>query len=263
MNESASGRCAVVTGTTSGIGLAVVRALLDRDWRVIGVARRPSELIHDAYEHVQLDLHDITALTDRLEPRLTTLFREAHFERVGLVNNAADPGLLGPVAHLDPRRLPGVLTTNVVAPVFFMGALVRHAPTRAALRIVNVSSGAAVNAFAGLAAYGASKSALRMSGMVLATELENPTDPLLVGRDIAILSYEPSTVDTPMQAFARSQSADVLPSRELFVRFAAEQRLVSPEMPAREIVAFLEGDTRQRFSERRLGATPTEQVRTT
>jgi len=248
VNAHTPNRCAVVTGTTSGIGHAVVRALLDRRWHVLGVARRPSDIAHEQYEHVQLDLHDIGALHERLEPRLTTMLRALPSVRVGLVNNAADPGLLGPVGSLDARRLPGVLTTNVAAPLWFMGALVRLAPPDTSLRVVNVSSGAAVSAFPGLAAYGASKAALRMIGMVFAAELDSASD-----RDIAILSYEPGTVDTPMQAFARSQPDYVLPSRELFVRFASEGRLVPPEEPAREIVAFLEGDGSRRFTERRLG----------
>src|SRR5689334_8449027 len=113
----ATDRFAVVTGTTSGIGFAVARALVDRGWRVLGIASRPSPIVHDRYEHTQLDLHDIGALDVRVGPRLTSLLRKSSFRRIGLVNNAADPGLLGPVAALDARRLPGVLTTNVAAPV--------------------------------------------------------------------------------------------------------------------------------------------------
>jgi hypothetical protein len=115
-----------------------------------------------------------------------------------------------------------------------------------------VSSGAAVRAFPGLGAYSSSKAALRMAGMVLSAELESGADPTAANRDIAILSYEPGAVDTPMQAWARSQSADVLPSIDLFRRFAAEHSLVPPEAPAREIVAFLGGEGGPRFQERRL-----------
>jgi hypothetical protein len=56
-----------------------------------------------------------------------------------------------------------------------------------------------------------------------------------------------------MQALARSQPTYVLPSRDLFVQYAAEHRLVAPELPAGEIVAFLESDSSERFSESRLG----------
>src|SRR5512138_32147 len=60
--------------------------------------------------------------------------------------------------------------------------------------------------------------------------------------------------DTPMQAWARSQPVDLLPSRDLFLRFEAERLLVPPEAPAAEIVSFLESEHVPRFQERRLGA---------
>lgn len=248
-------RLAIVTGTTSGIGQAVAHALLGHNWHVLGAARRPSGIEHDAYTHVRMDLHDLGALAETLDQQLTTLLREREWSRVGLVNNAADPGLLGPIAVLDARRLTDVFAANTAAPLWLMGALVRLTPPESSLRIVNVSTGAAVHPFPGLAAYGSSKAALRMAGMVLATELDSAGDAALRQRDIAILSYEPGAVDTPMQAWARTQSAAVLPSVELFVRFAAEQRLVSPDRPARDIVAFLEsGAPSPRFLEQRLGA---------
>src|SRR3954468_2927210 len=249
----ANGKLAVVTGTTSGIGLAVARQLLEGSWRVLGVARRPGAIEHDAYEHARVDLHDIDALDTALAPRLKMLLAELALARIGLVNNAAEPAFLGPLAALDARRLPLVFATNVAAPIWLMGALVRLAPPPVPLRIVNVSSGAAVQAFPGLAAYGSSKAALRMAGMALAAELDGTADTAVRERDIAVLSYEPGIVDTPMQAMARSQPRDVLPSRDLFVRFEAERRLVSPDVPAREIVAFLESKRAPRFHEQRLG----------
>lgn len=246
-------KLAIVTGSTSGIGHAVVRGLLDRGWRVLGAARRPSAIEHDAYEHARVDLRDIDALDATLGQRLTTLLGDRTLARVGLVNNAADPALLGPIATLDARRLAPVFATNVGAPIWFMGALVRLAPPTASLRIVNVSSGAATRAFPGLATYGSSKAALRMAGMALAAELESDTNTAHRERDVAVLSYEPGAVDTPMQTWARSQPTDVLPSRELFLRFEAEHILVPPEAPAGEIISFLESERGPRFQERRLG----------
>jgi NAD(P)-dependent dehydrogenase (short-subunit alcohol dehydrogenase family) len=118
------------------------------------------------------------------------------------------------------------------------------------LRIVNVSTAAAARGFAGLGAYGSGKAGLRMAGLVLAAELDEAR---ARGEraDVAILSYEPGTVDTPMQQSARSSSRQTLPSVDMFARFAAEQRLVAPEGPAREIVEFLESQPGMSFSEQR------------
>lgn len=242
-------RLAVVTGTTSGVGQAVAHILLQRGWHVLGIARRPSTISNAAYDHLRADLHDLDALSDSVEPRLTKLLADPSLSRVGLVNNAANPALLGPIATLDTRQLADVFAVNVTAPLWLMSAIVRLAPSNAAVRVVNVSSGAAVRAFPGLVAYGASKAALRLASMTMAAE----SQPSRFTGGLSVLSYEPGTVDTPMQALARRQPTAVLPSVDLFVRFAAERQLVSPEAPAREIADFVERDGTPPFVEARLG----------
>ncbi len=207
---------------------------------------------HERYEHVSLDLEDISMLASVVAPRLDALLGESSWSRVGLVNNAADVGLLGSIARLDITKLPLVLATNTVAPTWLMGQFVRRTPTATPLRIVNVSTGAAVRAFAGLGAYGASKAALRMAGMVLAAEIEEARargD----NADVSILSFEPGTVDTAMQAAARTSSRETLPSLDMFTRFAAEGKLVAPAAPASDVVSFLESDGEPLFNERRHG----------
>ena len=241
-------RFALVTGTTSGIGNAVALDLLERGWSVLGVARRTATISHAAYEHVQADLAKVNELPLRLGERLTTRLSQPGLRRAGLVNNAALPGLLGPITRFELEKLSDVFAVNVAAPVWLMGAFARQTPPSALIRIVNVSTRAAVVGIAGLGGYGASKAALRMAGMVMATELDAAGD-----RRTSILSYEPGTVDTPMQASARTLTRDILPSVELFTGFAATGKLIPAEAPAREIADYLESDTRVRFVERRYG----------
>ena len=240
---------AVVTGTTSGVGEAVARTLLHRGWRVLGIARRASTISDASYDHLRADLRDQDALFASVEPRLTAVLADRSLSRIALVNNAADPAILGPVAALDTRRLAEVFAVNVTAPLWLMGSVVRLAPSAAAVRIVNVSSGAAVRAFPGLAAYGGSKAALRLASMAAAAE----SDPARFAGGFSVVSYEPGAVDTPMQAHARKHSAAVLPSIDIFVRFAAEGQLVSPEAPAGEIADLIERNGMPAFLERRLG----------
>ena len=60
-------RLALVTGTSSGIGAAVAKALLEHDWQVIGLARRTPNLPSDYYEHIALDLADVERATATIE----------------------------------------------------------------------------------------------------------------------------------------------------------------------------------------------------
>ena len=246
-------RLALVTGTTSGIGAAVARRLLERGWHVFGVARRRSPIEHTNYEHVSADLGDTAALSRTVGERLGNLLVDGPWNRVGLVNNAAATGLLGPIERFDVDQLPAVLATNLVAPIWFMREVLGATPPATPLRIVNVSTGAAVRGFPGLGAYGSSKAGLRMAGMVLAAEIEAARASSGETRNISVLSYEPGTVDTPMQETARTSTRETLPSLDLFQRFAAEGTLISPAAPAADIVAFLESDGEAVFGERRHG----------
>ena len=166
------------------------------------------------------------------------------------MNNAADPGLLGPIAHLDPEALLRVYAVNVAAPVWLMGWIVREGRPRLPIRIVNVSSGAGVSPYPGLGTYGSAKAVLRMAGMVLASELALAPEQ---GQDVTILSYSPGPVDTPMQAAARATPVERFPLLETLPRWAAEGQLMSPGVPAAEIAEYLEDDGYPGFHECRSG----------
>lgn len=171
--------------------------------------------------------------------------------RVGLVNNAADPGFLGPLEGVDPARMLRVHAVNVVAPVSLAGWVLRRADPELPVRIANVSSRAAVQPFPGLGVYGATKAALEHSGRALAAELA------LAGRDggprpdATVLSYNPGPVDTPMQESARASPVGVLPTVAVFARFHAEGALASPAGPAGDLADYLDGDGHPGYSELR------------
>jgi len=242
---------AIVTGTSAGLGEAVARQLLERGWSVIGIARRPAPFAHERYRHIAYDLGGVVNDPAALESQLALPDAQTS-SRIGLVNNAAVPEGLMPIARLDPRQLARIYAVNLIAPLWLMGYALRTALHDTPLRIVNVSSGAATTGFAGLAAYGSSKAALRLAGMSLAREWDTPS-PTARPRDrAAILSYEPGVVDTDMQRYARSRPAEEFPWAQMFHDFAARGVAVPPERPAREIVAFLESDNEPPFAERRL-----------
>jgi benzil reductase ((S)-benzoin forming) len=252
-HDSGGARVALVTGTTRGIGAAVVERLLERGWSVVGLARGPAAFEHDRYEHLSIDLADAATLAPTIERAVGDTLADRRWARIGLVNNAATSGALGPVESTDPATLLRHAAVNWIAPAWLMAFMLRRTPPPTPLRIVNVSSGAAVQAFPGLSDYCASKAALRMAGMVVAAELESPLRPAAPRPDTAILSYEPGTVDTAMQEEARSRSLEEYPWGRLFRDFHASGALVPPAAPATEIVDFLECDGHARFSERRLG----------
>jgi benzil reductase ((S)-benzoin forming) len=246
-------KLAIVTGTTSGVGAAVAADLLDREWDVLGIARRSSTISHHRYRHLRLDLADLSSMTTVLERDVASSLSDGGWARIGLVNNAASPDLLLPMERLDALELSTLFSVNAVAPMWMMGFVSRHAPKNVPLRVVNVSSGAAVRAFGGLGAYGSAKAALRMAGMILAEEWQSRVPHAPTRGDAAIMNYQPAAVDTPMQEIARSKPPEEFPWVGMFTSMRDRGVLVKPEGPAAEIADFLDAVNLPSFSERRFG----------
>ena len=64
---SATTRLALVTGTTSGIGAALAKQLLQRGWEVAGVARRTPTIENPRYHHLAVDLRDVSMAVKSIE----------------------------------------------------------------------------------------------------------------------------------------------------------------------------------------------------
>jgi benzil reductase ((S)-benzoin forming) len=235
-----SDRIALVTGTSSGIGAAVAKEMLALGWHVIGIARRTPPPTSGDYRHLALDLADVGRATATIEREVGARLAERAWQRVGLVNNAA-LAPAGRVQKMDAAELERAYAVNAVMPLWLMGFVLRRRPEGAQVRIVNISSGAAQRPFPGLATYCSSKAALRMAGMVVGAEVE----------DVGVLSYEPGVVDTEMQRATREKPLQEFPWGTTFRQFHAEGRLVAPELPAADVVKFLESERTERFVESR------------
>lgn len=164
-----SARTAIVTGASRGLGRALATALVAEGWTVVGDGRDAAALRHlaaDLGDRFVPVPGDVTAAAHR-----RALVAAAGDRLDALVNNASalGPSPLRAVADLDPAAFEAVLDTNVVAPA----ALIAEAlpALRAAGGVVlDISSDAAVEAYEGWGAYGASKAALDHLTRVLAVE---------------------------------------------------------------------------------------------
>jgi NAD(P)-dependent dehydrogenase (short-subunit alcohol dehydrogenase family) len=189
-----------VTGGTSGLGLALVRELLGRGARVAFVARTPERVASVAREHVGAHgiVGDVSAKDD-IYPIALQVTGELGGLDV-LVNNASDLGPV-PLAMLSDTEcedLERAFATNVIGPFrltkALMGALAASAREGRGAVVLNISSDAAVNAYPGWGAYGASKAALQHLSRIWGEE--HAAD------GVRFLSLDPGDMDTPMHAAA-------------------------------------------------------------
>jgi NAD(P)-dependent dehydrogenase (short-subunit alcohol dehydrogenase family) len=157
---------AIVTGASRGLGLALTRALAERDWRVVVDARGATALEASAGL-----LPNVSAIPgDVTDPA----HRRALVEAAGvidlLVNNAS---VLGPspqpsLVDYPIDELTRVYEANVFAPLALVqAALPQLAPDAV---VINVSSDAAVEPYEGWGGYGSSKAALDQITAILAAE---------------------------------------------------------------------------------------------
>jgi benzil reductase ((S)-benzoin forming) len=241
-------RLAIITGTSSGVGAALAVLLLERGWTVLGMSRRPAAEQGDRYRHVAIDLADLPRLAEVARETLAPLLAAGRWSRIALVNNAGAIGAMCALEDADPQAVAGVYAVNAIAPIALMGCVVRAAPATP-IRIVNVSTGAAVQPIPGIGDYGSSKAALRLASMTFAAELTSAERPGGALSDVQVLCYAPGIVDTPLQQAARAPRA----WNRLFVGFHESGQLVPADAPAREIADFLDGDGGPAFVERRFG----------
>ncbi|TMB06170.1 MAG: SDR family NAD(P)-dependent oxidoreductase [Deltaproteobacteria bacterium] len=181
------GKIALVTGASSGIGLAVARAVVAGGGKVAMVARTEANL-RDAARELGDDRASIHALdvTDlaRLEELPARVL--ARFGALDLLVNNAGLNHRGPALQYTPRQLGDVITTNLTAPVVLARAAAPH--IRKGGAIVNVASLAGMVPVPHEAAYSASKAGLRAFSRVLQGELRP--------RAIHVGIVSPGPVDT-------------------------------------------------------------------
>ena len=213
-----------VTGGTSGLGLALVRALHASGAQVAFVARDAQRVAQTA--RALPGCHGIVGDiahkddTHRIALQISAVLGGLDV----LVNNASS---LGPVplallADTDCEDLEAALATNLVGPFrltkALLGALAAAAREGRPARVINIVSDAAVTPYARWGAYSASKAALLQMSRIWDEELRE--------HGVRVSAIDPGDMDTPLHALA---APDADPAT-----------LKRPETAAREIIAVIE-----------------------
>lgn len=197
---------AVVTGTSSGIGLDIARRMLARGWRVIGLSIDPTDLGHERFESVTVDLLD--------EQHTAAVARDlaGRHAVTHIVHNA---GLIRPnlLDAVKPQDLDALTRLHLTAPMILTQALLPAMRARRFGRIVFVSSRAAMGVPT-RTAYAATKAAIH--GMARTWALELGPD----GVTVNVVAPGPILTDNfwsivPRDSERQQAIADQLPVRRL------------------------------------------------
>jgi NAD(P)-dependent dehydrogenase (short-subunit alcohol dehydrogenase family) len=209
-------RAAIVTGASSGIGLALARMLAEEGHAVTLAARRPQKL-RAACEELLADGLEVQQVAANVGDeddirRVVAAHRDAYGRLDVLVNNAG-LGIGMAIGELDAKRLDLQLTTNLRSiPLFYREALemltAAGAEHRNAL-VVNTASIAGKQGEAWLSVYSATK-----FGVVGFTQAMNRELHALGIKSTALC---PAYVDTAMTEFVRHRvdPADMIQTSDI------------------------------------------------
>ena len=215
----------IVTGSSRGLGAALVEQLTRADHAVIGIARQRNPALQA--EQWTLDLADPLPAAERLQAWL-----QAHrgWDSATLINNAALLSAPGPLAATDLAQLSAALRVGLEAPALLSRVFLAETVGVATRRILNVSSGLGRRAMAGSAAYCAVKAGLDHLSRALA--LDEP--------EVGIVSLAPGVIDTDMQAQLRGADPARFTEQTRFQGLKDGGQLQTAAATAASIVQFLQ-----------------------
>ena len=229
-----AGRCAIVTGATSGIGRAVAIALASAGASVLATGRdaeRGAATVREAGARCAFLAGDV------VDPA----FGEAaageavrRFGRLDVLVNAAGVIHVGDAEHTSPREWRDVLSVNLDGAFYMSRAAVPHLRASGGGAIVNIGSDYSLMAGPQAVAYCASKGALLQ--MTKAMALDHAKE------GIRVNIVCPTVVDTPMiDDIAAKKGTPAAELRQAYDAYVPTGRMVTAQEVA-EAVLFLAGD---------------------
>lgn len=150
----------LVTGSSSGIGLAVVEQLLERGDRVAATLRKPDALRHlkarygDQLWTAALDVNDTSAIRDVIHQAFTEL------KRIDVVVSSAGYALFGAAEECSDEQIEQQLQTNLLGSIQVIRACLPFLRRQGGGRILQVSSEGGQLAYPNFSLYHASKWAI-------------------------------------------------------------------------------------------------------
>jgi serine 3-dehydrogenase len=177
----------LITGATSGFGLAAARRFAGGGWRVIGTGRRADRLkalqeeLGEAFLPLELDMRDLDALAGLA--KLSPPWGDIDL----LLNNAGLAPPTDPLPETDWSKIDQVIETNITGLVALTRALIPKLVERKG-QVINLSSVAANYPYKGGAVYAGTKAFVRQFSLDLRCDL--------AGTGVRVTSVEPGMAET-------------------------------------------------------------------
>ena len=216
--EGFSGKVAIVSGASEGIGHAIATALVENGAKVLLVARREALLRRVADKlgpnaaWISIDLTAERAAQEIVGCAVST------FGGIDFLVNNAGVNVLGTLESTSLPEMRQMAELNLFAPWLLTQAALPHLSQRPGAAVLNVSTAGSRKATLGEGFYGATKAGLNYLTKLWALEL--------AGRGIRVNAISPGGTDTPQF----NKAAAMLPgAREMVIEAHLIKRIAAPE----------------------------------
>ncbi|MBE7209613.1 MAG: SDR family NAD(P)-dependent oxidoreductase [Gluconacetobacter diazotrophicus] len=230
-----------ITGSSSGLGLALARAVLERGWRAVLAARGRDAAAELARRYPETAMVVRLDVTDAASVERAVAEVEARLARIDVLVNAAGYGYLAAIEEGEEDAVRAQFETNVFGLVAVVKRVLPGMRARRSGHVVNFSSLGGLVAFAATGYYHASKFAVE----ALSESLWHEVAPL----GIAVTIVEPGAFRTDWAGRSMIESAVVIDDyaatagkRRAATRAASGRQPGDPVRAAAAIIAAVEAE---------------------
>ncbi|MCL4338267.1 SDR family oxidoreductase [Patescibacteria group bacterium] len=161
----------IVTGASSGIGLATAKLLSGKGAKVV-LAARSVEKLRKISSNMPDSLAQKTDMTKPTDIKRMVKKVVEKYGRVDILVNNAGRGMFSAVEYIDPAKYRYILELNLVAPVIAMQEVIPLMKRQGGGAIVNISSGTSKMYIPYIAGYASTKYAINAITLTARQELE-------------------------------------------------------------------------------------------
>jgi short-subunit dehydrogenase len=162
-----------VTGASQGLGLVLVKKLLENDYRVVATSRDAYALTQavglmdkERFLPLAVDLNNPDSIDESVEQTLAT------FGRIDVVVNNAGYGLVGTIDETKEQDIRNIFNVNVLATIDIVKSVLPVMRAQKSGYIFNIGSVAGFAGAPGWSVYSASKAAVAAFSEVLALDVK-------------------------------------------------------------------------------------------
>lgn len=230
----------IITGTSSGLGEALAFKVIEEQHKLFCISRSVNETLkHKANElrtglwYFEKDLTK-TDIIPQIMEEIFSYINPSVVTEITLINNAGIIEPVKPLGECEQYEIAAHVNLNLTAVIVLVNEFIKQAQSMNCNKnIINISSGAASNPYAGWALYCSTKAGIDMITRTVALEQEGKKFP------VKIISIAPGVIDTPMQEKVRNSDIADFPMQPKFEALHKEGKLTPPLTAATNILEML------------------------